>query len=79
MKKINADVYYFAVRRDQKEAITSYFSEVHYRLIHLFGYKMKDINNYIEEITINKEKDNDLTLFLICTITQNFRISFRGK
>ena len=63
MKNINAKISYFGVSRDQVEAIPSFFSTIHYRLINLFGYQMKNIDYYVKKIIENKDLDNDLSLF----------------
>lgn len=63
MKNINANISYFGVSRDQAEAIPSFFSTIHYRLINLFGYQMKNIDYYVKKIIENKDLNNDLSLF----------------
>ncbi len=60
---IDAQILYFAVKRNQTEAVPSFFSTVHYRITKIFGFKMSDINYYIQTMLENKNTNKEISLF----------------
>ncbi len=61
--QLDAQIFYFAVKRDQTEAVPSFFSTVHYRITKIFGFKMNDINFFVENMIKNKDGNNKISLF----------------